>query len=284
MAKTEIPAPRPDPRLEGATSKYDRNDIIAQLESFYAFLPHIPTAAVHRAPAGGWPSITSETQGLGDKTPEVIELLRRLPYIDGSGDRHPWIAPEAYPCDYRVLAREDLAPRNTPGWVFDVRHDAAFVTDRGSEQRVRVEEETWPPWVVQLTTGVDREGQCFMLDTTDGTVTMYCVMKCLYEPTYSSDDPRAWRDRLCDFETRTLADQLEEWRREYRNMVFLGLPNVDRGDYPSLFFRTESDGPGSYHWQETEDLRRIYRENGWPDNYEKKTCHEALERWWGDHK
>ncbi|KAI1758178.1 hypothetical protein F4782DRAFT_524876 [Xylaria castorea] len=280
MPKTEIPAPQPDPRLEGATSKYDRNDVVSQLESFYAFLPHIPTAAVHKAPADGWQCITSETQGLENKTPEVVELLRRLPYIDGSDDKHPWIAPEAYPCDYRVLAREDLSPRHTPGWVYNLRHNAGFVTSRGSEQVNKLEEETWPPWVVQLTTGTDREGQCYMLDTTDGTVTMYCVTRFLYEPTYLTDDPRAWRDRLCDYETRTLADQLEKWRREYRNMLFLGLPNVDRGDYPSLFFRGERDGLGCYQWQETEELRNIYRENGWPNSYGKKVCHEALERWW----
>ncbi|KAI1352906.1 hypothetical protein F5Y01DRAFT_70698 [Xylaria sp. FL0043] len=284
MSRTEVPAPRSDPRLKGATSKYDRDDVVTQLESFYSFLPHIPTSAVYKAPATGWPCITAETLGLSNKTPEVIELLRRLPYIDGSGNKHPWIAPEAFPCDYRVLARQDLSPRDTPGWVCNVRRDAGFVTDRGNGPRARAEEETWPPWVVQLTTGTDREGLCYMLDTTDGTVTMYCVMKCLYEPTYSSDDPRAWRDRLCDFETRTLADQLDVWRREYQNMVFLGLPTVDRGNYPSLLFRRENDMPGSYMWQETEELRTIYREHGWPDNYERQACHEALQRWWRDQK
>ncbi|KAI0437934.1 hypothetical protein F4803DRAFT_119822 [Xylaria telfairii] len=282
MSKTEASAPRPDPRLGGATSKYDRNDVVAQLEAFYNFLPHIPTAAVHKAPAEGWQSITSDTPGLGNKTPEVIELLRRLPYIDGSAHKHPWIAPEAYPCDYRVLAREDLDPRDTPGWVCDIRDGTGFVTNRGDEQRAQAEEEIWPPWVMQLTTGTDREGQCCMLDTTDGTVTMYCVMKSLYDPTYSSDDSRAWRDRLCDFETRTLADQLEQWRREYQNMVFLGLPDVDRGNYPSLFFRRETDAPGCYQWQETEELRSIYREHGWPDHYDREACHEALKRWWRD--
>ncbi|KAI1420681.1 hypothetical protein F5Y12DRAFT_772013 [Xylaria sp. FL1777] len=280
MSETETPFPQPDPRLGGATSKYDRSDVIAQLESFYAFLPHIPTSAVHKAPAGGWQSITPETAGLGNKTREVVELLRRLPYIDGPADNHPWIAPEAFPCDYRVLAREDLNPRDTPGWVYNVRDDAGFVTRRGVEPERQAEEEAWPPWVVQLTTGTDREGQCYMLDTTDGTVTAYYICRSLYEPTYASDDPRAWRDRMCELETRTLADQLEEWRREYRDMCFLGLPNVDRGNYPSLFFRSESDGPSSYQWRETEELRAIYCEHGWPDNYKKAACHEALDRWW----
>ncbi|KAI1382678.1 uncharacterized protein F4822DRAFT_102343 [Hypoxylon trugodes] len=288
MPGSERLGPRPDPRLGGSTSTYNRQDVISQLESFYTFLPHIPAAAVHKPPADGWPSITAETLGFQNKSPEVIELLRRLPYIDinSDPDTHPWIAPEAFPCDYRVVARKDLSSRDTPGWVLNVRHDAGFLAhnasddDRGIGSRFEIREETWPPWVVQLTTGTDREGACYMLDTTDGTVTMYCVSKYLYDPTYAKDDPRAWRDRMCDFETRTLANQLNEWRRQYCDMILLGLPNVDRGDYPSLFVRREGDGSESFEWQETEELRSIYREHGWPDNYDKERCHRALEKWW----
>ncbi|KAI0124097.1 hypothetical protein BJ170DRAFT_638146 [Xylariales sp. AK1849] len=282
--------PRPDPRLGGKTFEYNRDDVISQLESFYTFLPHIPTTAVHKAPVGGWPSITAGTLGLPNKSPDVVELLRRLPYLDSGGDTHPWIAPEAFPCDYRVLACEDLSPRDTPGWVYDVRNDAGFATrpdyDDGEQApdeeggEMSPKEEIWPPWVVQLTAGTDREGECYMLDTTDGTVTRYCVSRYQYAPTYSREDPRAWRDRMCLLETRTLGEQLDEWRREYRDMAFLGLPNVDGGDYPSLFFRREGDGPGSYQWHETEELRGIYREHGWPDSYDKEQCHRALEKWW----
>ncbi|KAI3335275.1 hypothetical protein F4824DRAFT_465284 [Ustulina deusta] len=59
------------------------------------------------------------------------------------------------------------------------------------------------------------EGQCCILDTSDGTVILYYVTQFLYEPTYSGDDSRAWCDRLCAFETHTPTDQLEEWRCDY---------------------------------------------------------------------
>lgn len=267
------PLPVPDPRLGSKLSSFGYDEVVSQLESFYDFLPHIPATAVHKAPEGGWPSITPETLGghLNQKSVEVIELLRRLPYIDGIGrrggfrtDAHPWIANEAYPCDYRVLVQSntgELSDRDTPGWVFNVRDDCGFATrpdygdgdgDDEQEQQGAVEER-WPPWVMQLTTGTDREGSCWMLDTSDGTVTRYCVMKSVYPPTYPEDDPRAWRDRLCDLDTRPLADFLFQLRQEYRDMTCIGLPDVDTGGaYPSLYFRNEGDGPGSYQWKETE--------------------------------
>lgn len=65
---------------------------------------------------------------------------------------------------------------------------------------------------MQLTTGADREGSYYILDTSDGTVTRYCVVKYLYEPTYDKDDLGGWRDRMCASETVMLAEVLEEWR------------------------------------------------------------------------
>ncbi|KAK8082815.1 hypothetical protein PG996_001596 [Apiospora saccharicola] len=230
--------PAPDPRLGGRTAAYNRYDIVCQLEAFYDFLPHIPVEAVHKPPPGGWPSLTASSLGanIGGKSPEVVELLRRLPYIDGvhkdsvagssCHDTHPWIANEAYPCDYYVVSQVglgELSEYEAPGWALNVRDDVGFVIrpsygnvgggveaeeDPGREQFVS--EERWPPWVVQLTTGTDRESYCWMLDTTDGTVTRYCAVKSEYEPTYPQGDGRAWRDRICDDVTRTLETW---WRR-----------------------------------------------------------------------
>ncbi|KAI4600108.1 hypothetical protein KJ359_001210 [Pestalotiopsis sp. 9143b] len=266
------PEPAPDPRLQGRTARYDRDEIVAQLEAFYQFLPHIPLSSVHRAPPGGWPSIKAEAleaRGI-HKTPEALDLLRHLPYI--SGDQ-PWIAPEAYPCDYRILGEH--SNHDTPGWVHDVRQDAGNVRlPDGSLGGT----EKWPAWVVQLTTGTDREGSCYMLDTTDGTVTEYCVVGYTYEPTYDGGDPRAWRDRMCGDKTTILADQIKAWRTEYREMRYLGVPDVGDGSgYPSLYFLSRGDGPGSYNWEETQS---IYRKHGWPDGYDKEGCQKALKEWY----
>lgn len=125
----------------------------------------------YKTPPGGWPSITASSLGpnVGGKSPETIELLRRLPYINsvhldsGAGgtchDTHPCIANEAYRCDYRVVcqvAQGGLSERNAPGWVLNVRDDVGFAVgpdygDGGgggvkaaedqSRERVVVEEE-----------------------------------------------------------------------------------------------------------------------------------------------
>lgn len=72
--------PLPDPRLGGKTAHYDRNEIIADLLSFYEFLPHISTSQIAKAPPGGWPKITASNLAVHGiyKTSEALELLRHL--------------------------------------------------------------------------------------------------------------------------------------------------------------------------------------------------------------
>ncbi|KAI0431906.1 hypothetical protein F5Y09DRAFT_174423 [Xylaria sp. FL1042] len=257
------PPPQPDPRL-GAPSHYNREEIVSELREFYAFLPHISSAEVHTAPAGGWPSITHETlsrQGI-TKTPEAVALLRSLPYIS---DGRPWVTHAAYSLDYRIVAEEDrLTPRNKPGWLYDAA-DGMF-----------------PPWVVQLTTGRDREGHAYLLDTSDGTVVRYCATGIggQYEPTYDADDARAWRDTLCDPEIWTLRSLLDEWRDMYRDMNVLGVPQplgdeVETLGYPNLY-------SNFVRGEDFEALVRIYRRHGWPDEYDKEACIAALRDWWRD--
>lgn len=126
----------PDPRLT-APSTYSRDTIVAALVSLYESLPHIEPSAVHRSPDGGWPEITSAAiaaRGL-QKTNEVVELLKRLPYVDGN---NPWVAPEAAIVDYRAV----VGARGNKPWLWDL-----------SNPGKRADPPRFPPWVVQLTTG-----------------------------------------------------------------------------------------------------------------------------------
>ncbi|KAI1384275.1 uncharacterized protein F4822DRAFT_65251 [Hypoxylon trugodes] len=277
MASSSAQIP-PDPRLDGKIARYDRDEIISQLESFYKFLPHIPTLAVQRAPPGGWPSITAEIleqHGI-HKTPEAINLLRHLPYISMENGTRPYFVPDGFVCDYRLFATEDLTKYNKHNWMSLVK--------RGDGGTFDGKDEKWPPWVIQLSAGTDREGQCFMLDTTDGTVTKYTVIHFLFKPTYDKDDPRSWRDRMCDDETRVLSDQIERWKNYYLNLELCALPPTVRFigsvEDPMIFIRRPGDQPGDPHWEETEGLRKIYTEYGWPDNYDKERCCEAMVKWW----
>ncbi|KAI8631444.1 hypothetical protein F5Y19DRAFT_396392 [Xylariaceae sp. FL1651] len=265
------PPSQPDPRL-GKASHYDRDETVSDLQSFYAFLPHVPSTSVQRAPAGGWPGITCETlssQGI-IKTPEVIALLQHLPYISGP---RPWIMTAAQALDYRIILEpERLTRRNKPGWLYDV---AADDTDDDGTDR-----DGFPPWTVRLTAGTDREGHAYILDTSDGTVVRHCVTGIggQYVATYAGDDVRAWRDRLCDPEIWTFRGLLAEWRTSYRELNVFGIPQPlddDEGvlGWPDIMERHTSGDEG-------EVVAGIYREHGWPDAYNKEACIRALREWW----
>ncbi|PMD62109.1 uncharacterized protein K444DRAFT_662217 [Hyaloscypha bicolor E] len=258
--------PLPDPRLNNKIAHYDRNEVIANLHSFYNFLPHISASQIATAPPDGWPEITASSLAVHGiyKTPEALELLRYLPYI--SCDQ-PWIMITAMVCDYRRVTLSPTA-REKPLWMYQVA------------------EKQWPAWVVQLTSGTDREDHRYMLDTTDGTITMHCTGGHFeYPPTYEPDDPRGWRDRECYPETVTLKDWLEKWREEYRQTTVLAVPEDSIYDgYGSwdLFFGGLEDKPGSYNFEEMDGLRKIYREYGWPDRekYRKQACIQAIQHWY----
>ncbi|KAF8851753.1 hypothetical protein BDZ45DRAFT_139763 [Acephala macrosclerotiorum] len=257
----------PDPRLKNKIAHYDRDEIVADILSFYNFLPHISASNIARAPLDGWPEITASSFAVHGihKTPEAIELMRHLPYISYE---QPWIMITAMVCDYRRVTVSPAAWREHPYWLHHVA------------------EKQWPAWVVQLTSGLDREGHRYMLDTTDGTITMHCIGGHFqYLPTYELEDPRGWRDRECYPETVTLKDWLETCRGEYRQMEVVAVPNnPDPEGYgaPELLFHVNPLKPGSRDFREIEGLRKIYREYGWPDTekYQKEACIQAIIPWW----
>lgn len=225
-------SPGPDPRL-ASPSVYNRDEIVFQLSAFYESLPHVSASMINDAPENGWPSISKsslEAWGI-HKTDEAIELLRHLPYL--SGDEHAFVAPAGFACDYRIIGTAD--ENTAPGWLWGLKFDDA----------------SWPAWVVQLTAGADREGACYMLDTTDGTVTRGRSVGFRFPPSYGEDDPRAWRDRLCDDVTLPLQAQLQIWAAEYRDLIYLAVP-PSISDYacPGVYVRSDKDGPGSVDWDE----------------------------------
>jgi hypothetical protein len=221
-----------EPRAEDAVAHYDRDEIVADLVSFYNFLPHVSTSTIHLAPPQGWPEITEASLAVHNihKSPKAINLLRHLPYISG---KEPWIMVTALVCDYRCV---NVSPdaREKPGWL----HNAA--------------EKQWPTWTVQLTAGTDREGHQYILDTTDGTIPRYCCTSHgQYPSTYPADDPRSWRDRYTDPETVTLKEWLEHWRKEYLKMTVLTIP-PDYEEYgsPDTKFGQLDAKPDSYNYEE----------------------------------
>jgi hypothetical protein len=232
-----------EPRKEDAVPHYDRDKIVADLVSFYNFLPHVSTSTVYTAPPGGWPEITEASLAAHNihKSPEAIDLLRHLPYISG---KEPWIMVTTLVCDYRCVIVSAEA-REKPGWLYNAA------------------EKQWPAWTVQLTDGTDREGHQYILDTTDGTISRHCCGDHGdYPPTYPVDDPHSWRDRHTDPETVTMKEWLEHWKQEYLKMTVLTIP-PDYGGYGSpdtRFGRLDAE-PGSYNYEEMHVSRKTHYRN-----------------------
>lgn len=74
----------PDHRLK-RPSVYNLQETIDVVTSFYQFLQKLPflePSDIFYPPPEGWPHITQESFACLNKTYDVIELLRHLPYID----------------------------------------------------------------------------------------------------------------------------------------------------------------------------------------------------------
>jgi hypothetical protein len=232
-----------EPRTKDAVAHYDRDEVVANLLSFYNFLPHVSPSKIHTAPPGGWPEVTEARLAVHKiyKSPEAIDLLRHLPYISG---KEPWIMITALVCDYRCVTLSPNA-REKPGWLYNAA------------------EKQWPAWTVQLTDGTDREGHQYILDTTDGTISRSCCGgQGPYPPTYPADDVRSWRDRHTDPETVTLKEWLDHWKKEYLEMTVLTVP-PDYGGYdsPDAFFGKLDVIPGDYNYEKMSVSHDTHHEN-----------------------
>ena len=197
--------PRSSTKLKRRIAHYNRGEVVADLLSFYEFLPHVITSTGHVAPAERWSEITLASLAVHGihKTSEVVELLRHLPHLSG---HQPWIMIAAMAYDYWQVTVSPTA-REKPSWIFDA----------ADKQR--------PAWVIQLTAGTDREGSHHMVNTTDGTISRYYAGgRFEYSPTYVSEDARSCRDRECDPETVSLREWLKQWREQYRQITVVTLP------------------------------------------------------------
>ncbi|KAK1996886.1 hypothetical protein LX36DRAFT_712073 [Colletotrichum falcatum] len=266
-AKMEaIPDPQhlpPDPRLPGQQPRYSRDGIAESLANFYQSLPHLDPSRVRRAPPGGWPEITAEWFAAPGRKPlleRAVDLIRHLPYIDGDP---VWVTPETFPVNYRTAVElSDGTGLPKPKWLVSLGVDLEGLA------------EGIPPWVVQLTMSVHRDGDIWLLDTMDGTVTKYIITGAVYpEPVgyYDEGDPRMWREEFCDDVTFPLESWLERTLQEYRDLSWFGLP---RHKDPGVLWR------GSQSWsEEIRELEEIMLQNGWPADYNGEECRRKLTEW-----
>jgi hypothetical protein len=152
---------------------YSREITVKAIRSYYAFLAAklgaIRPSCIIEPPVGGWPNITTASLAPLEKTDEVVDLLRHLPYIkrDSTSEWNEKIAPDT---DAFRYGGADVMPSN--GTASDM----------------------WPPGageipahVAVLTMGA-RYGSWLLLDTVEGQSVLPSIFT-LYRS--SSHTPRS---------------------------------------------------------------------------------------------
>jgi len=130
---------------------------------------------------------------------------------------------------------------------------------------------------VPLTHAEGRDGRWAVLDLSDGTVTEYEIQGSSYEQDYPDDDLRAWRNegRYQDEPTDRTLPVTEYFKRlgdKFRQLEWVGFWRDN--SYPSLWvgydFSHDNEGV------ETAEMRKILKNHGWPDTFDRQVCKQAL--------
>ncbi len=257
------------PRL-GEVS-YSRDAAVRAIREYYGFLVkmYANESFILEPPEGGWPLTDSKgfAQALG-KTDEVVELLRRLPYISFN-EAHG--APECWFADWQRCMSLYNAGHVQEGQLS--YHECMRIT---TENAI----EDMSPHVIGLIDG-GRYTPAFLLDTERGVVYWYNRFYACDDTIKDNPNWERIQDDPYDYAPESEADWrgtgwaipefFDNLNDQFRQLVFTPIGSCD------------------VCWDDTIDnvgeLQAIYREHGWPDldRYRKKDCLRAVRAWTKEH-
>ncbi|CAG8954972.1 hypothetical protein HYFRA_00008661 [Hymenoscyphus fraxineus] len=257
----------PDPRFGGRVLTYDPEAIKTALSTYYkalSKLPYVDESDIVYPPEGGWPNITASNFAPLGKTERVIELLKHLPYLRNNGKE------TGYAISFATFTIEySAAPFTEPTDVEEAdywRPDLCW------------EEEPVKGWVVPLTMSEDNiSGNWWLLDISDGTLTNWAHNDCMESDVdYEPEDPRAWRN-TCG-ETRLLVELLNEWQGKFESLDWIAFS--DPTGREKVWWRDDQGHDAVEYGQ----LEKIIKDHGWPHNFRRQECKEALQAWDEEHQ
>ena len=122
-----------------------------------------------------------------------------------------------------------------------------------------------PSHVAVLTNG-SRYGSRLLVDTHLGTATDFIMIERPEREFPDQDSPDYWQA----YRTLPVGEMFEEWKAKYRELEWVVVPDDDMG--------------GVKYWlnPRTDQVRDIYRNQGWPDNFRREECRRALTQWYKD--
>lgn len=242
-----------------STSKYSRDATISAVHSFYTFLttlPKLSASSILTPPPDGWTDISATSHAILHKDATVIDLLRHLPYIREDNEGSKQISYETSAIRFNEEAvkwyLDKAKEREENGWKWSPME--ALLEPAGAG--------IIPEYVVCLTTG-KRYGSWLLCDTRAGTITDFIQQERPERKEPSQDSPDHWRA----YRTLPVAEFFEEWKEKYRSLEWVAIPG------------NEDDGVLLQWNKETDEVRDIYRAHGWPDEFRREECRQALLEW-----
>lgn len=235
------------------TVPFSADATAAAVLSFYQFLTtiYLDEASIMRPPYDGWQEITADTISLLGKTEQVMQLLRKLPYV-----RH----------GAEIIPRQHFV--DWPSWIRDLQEEPQ------GAQRLRglTESGTFSPDVPASVIGltmVDPQGWTFLLDSESGLV-HWCDCPSFIteerppvEYIVETPDDEGWQAEPA----WPIAEFFDILKDQYRQLNFC--PTSHRTvDSIETIQLPENRGI-------VESVQSVFRKHGWPDDpsrYDKRLC------------
>ncbi|KAH8694322.1 hypothetical protein BGW36DRAFT_384747 [Talaromyces proteolyticus] len=235
--------------MSGSTDEPSWKPAVDAVRKYYNFLVEelgaIPADCVEYPPEEGWSNISEESLAGLEKTKEVVDVLRHLPYIKYSNGFNVQIAFATEALDYRGA---EVAVGDKNRWI-----------PHGNLE--------FAPHVVVLTAddGPGSYGSQVLLDTEKNTFSDYQPggPSKASETNAETNPDDFWHSR----ETRPVAEFFSLWEERFRTLEW----TVDPFD--------DEEGMLLRYDNATDEVRQIYRDHGWPDNFRRRECRDALQEW-----
>ncbi|KAH7122412.1 hypothetical protein B0J11DRAFT_615840 [Dendryphion nanum] len=236
---------------------YNRNEIITSLTDYYKFLGllYLPSDSIKYPPEGGWQWPASTTFS-PEKSEEVIELMRNLPYLQRPS---AWDSINIYekcqPEDYSQFFGEPPYNIDPTPW-----------------------KTTLPAHVLMIGQPEGRDGHHIFLDTQRGTWTLSDFTVGPSEPT----DLSVAVDDIENPVTRTDEDGrecTENWK-EYATYTTPQFFTKLRNEFTELIAVPYPEGQVHFAHEEVGYFKDLFGRYGWPgEEYQKDECLEAVRRY-----
>lgn len=243
-----------------------QEETIVAVRDYCTFLTtmYLPESCIMEPPPGGWPDITAETMKGLDKSDQVAQLLRHLPYMRAINGWTPHGAPWTTFANWQASIRSKVARL---GDMEDLR-----VCSEGDPKYENINSN-----VIGLTMG-GRDNPIFLLDTELGiTLWPECPREVSDQAAenlveddpfdYTAENEAEWHSGCVSW---TIPDFFEVLKDQFRKLHFILMNSTKVKD---IYATPDPDKDGMMVM-----VQVIYREHGWPDleAYRKEECLQAV--------